>query len=71
MNDAGFPLQIGEPTEERLGTCAVCGLTVRWWADGDLWAPRWVHTQPWAVTGPRAHRAVVAESNTELNGVTS
>jgi hypothetical protein len=62
----GFPLDIGIQTEERYGTCSVCGRTVRWWDDRNPWVPRWVHIQPWAVTGPHAHRAVVAiPSDTE------
>jgi hypothetical protein len=64
MSGAGFPLQIGEPTEELYGTCSVCGRTARWW--NDKLAARWVHVQPMAVTGPNAHRAVVAiPSDTE------
>jgi hypothetical protein len=56
--DLGFPLQISDLTEERSGTCRVCGRTVRWW--NDKLAPRWVHVQPGAVTGPAAHMAEVA-----------
>jgi hypothetical protein len=55
--DAGFPLQIGEPTEERYGKCLKCGRGARWW--NDELAARWVHVQPWAVTGPAAHLAEV------------
>lgn len=62
MSDLGFPLQISDLTEERYDTCVVCDRTVRWW--NDQLAARWVHVQPWAVTGPAAHLAEV-ESNTE------
>lgn len=46
--------------DERYGRCQVCGRLARLWADLDT--PRWVHIQPWAVTGPHAHRAEVADA---------
>lgn len=59
MTVLGFPPQISDLTEERYGTCRVCGRKARWW--NDKLAPRWVHVKPGAVTGPAAHRAEVAE----------
>jgi hypothetical protein len=60
--DAGFPLQIGEPTEERYGPCSApgCALTVRWWPAEAGAEGRWVHTEPWLVAGSNAHNAEVA-----------
>jgi hypothetical protein len=43
---------------ERYGKCLKCGRLARWW--DDPLAARWVHVQPWAVTGPAAHPAEVA-----------
>jgi hypothetical protein len=64
MTDAGFPLQIGEPTEELYGTCAVCGRTVRWWPAEAWAAARWVHqmTSDELFVNYPNHRAEVADA---------
>lgn len=54
-----IPVEIAYAADERYGRCQACGRMARWWADLDT--PSWVHIQPWAVTGPAAHRAEVAE----------
>ena len=43
MSDLGFPLQISDVTEQRYGTCTVCGRTARWWPPEAWAAARWVH----------------------------
>ena len=58
-----IPDQLAAGPDERYGRCQVCGRVARLW--NDFAEPRWVHIQPWAVTGPHAHRAVIAEPNTE------
>jgi hypothetical protein len=64
-----IPAHLAAGSDERYGRCETCGRLARWWDDPLV--ARWVHVQPGAVTGPAAHRAVVAESNTELNGATA
>ena len=53
-----IPAHLAEGPDERYGRCATCGRVARWWSY--LGQPRWVHIQPWAVTGPAPHRAEVA-----------
>lgn len=55
-----IPAEIANAADERYGRCQVCGRMARLWADLDT--PRWVRIQPWAVTGPHAHRAEVADA---------
>jgi hypothetical protein len=57
--ESGEPL-LTEIKGERYGKCLTCGRLARWW-DDEL-AARWVHIHPWAVTGPAAHRAEVADA---------
>ncbi|GIE35937.1 hypothetical protein Ait01nite_089820 [Actinoplanes italicus] len=52
-----IPAHLVELLDERYGRCAKCDRLARWW--NDKLAPRWVHAQPWAVTGPAAHMAEV------------
>ena len=53
-----IPAHLAAAEDERYGRCVKCGKLARWW--NDRLAARWVHVQPWAVTGPAAHLAEVA-----------
>lgn len=54
-----IPAHLAAAEDERYGRCVKCDRTVRWWHEPPFTA-RWVHVQPWAVTGPAAHLAEVA-----------
>jgi hypothetical protein len=60
VSDAGFPLQISDPTEERYGKCRRCRQPARWWPPEAEAEGRWVHTEPW-MWKTQGHRAEVAE----------
>jgi hypothetical protein len=56
-----IPDEMAEVHDERYGRCETCGRIARWWDDPGF-EPRWVHINPTAVSGPRAHRAQISDN---------